>query len=365
MSWVFHAALVLVDVAALAFLARRPGVLRLLAAVFATGLAGWILATILGRHFLESGFAYLRFLALGVAVHGPLVLGVAAWILRREQRVWAWTTAVLALIVAGAAVDAFQIEPRWLEVSRHTLTSPKIEKPVRIVVLADYQTDAFGPYERRVWDTAHAQGADLVLLPGDYLQVHDEERRLRLREETRDYLRRIRFGEGARLGAFAVVGDVDYGDARWAELFDGTPVTAIKGGTRTIELPELTLTALEVRDSRSRTVEVPSSPRFHVVFGHAPDFALNGVDADLQIAGHTHGGQLRVPGLGPLLTFSRVPRSWAAGVTDLGGGRTLVVSRGVGLERGRAPRLRFLCRPEIVVLDVEPEAVSPGEREGP
>ena len=54
------------------------------------------------------------------------------------------------------------------------------------------------------------------------------------------------------------------------------------------------------------------------------------------------------------MTFSRVPRSWAAGVTDLGRGRTLVVSRGTGLERGRAPRMRFLCRPEIVVLDVHP-----------
>jgi predicted MPP superfamily phosphohydrolase len=40
------------------------------------------------------------------------------------------------------------------------------------------------------------------------------------------------------------------------------------------------------------------------------------------------------------------------------GGRTLVVSSGVGLERGDAPRLRFLCRPEIVVIHVEPNLAA-------
>jgi predicted MPP superfamily phosphohydrolase len=40
-------------------------------------------------------------------------------------------------------------------------------------------------------------------------------------------------------------------------------------------------------------------------------------------------------------------------MTALPGGRTLVVSRGAGMERGAAPRLRFLCRPEIVIVDVD------------
>jgi hypothetical protein len=49
-----------------------------------------------------------------------------------------------------------------------------------------------------------------------------------------------------------------------------------------------------------------------------------------------------------------VPRAWAAGTTRLDSGRTLVVSRGVGMERGDAPRLRFLCRPEIVIVEIVP-----------
>ena len=84
------------------------------------------------------------------------------------------------------------------------------------------------------------------------------------------------------------------------------------------------------------------------------------------MAGHTHGGQVQVPGFGPVVTFSRVPAEWADGVTSLSGGRTLVVSRGIGMERSYAPRLRFFCRPEIVVIDLEgPTTKSAVDLHGP
>ena len=93
---------------------------------------------------------------------------------------------------------------------------------------------------------------------------------------------------------------------------------------------------------------------YHIVLGHRPDYALGRIDADLLLAGHTHGGQVRLPFVGPLLTLSRLPRSWAVGRSELPGGQTLYVSRGVGMERGGAPRIRFLCPPELVVIDILP-----------
>ncbi len=55
-----------------------------------------------------------------------------------------------------------------------------------------------------------------------------------------------------------------------------------------------------------------------------------------------------------LLTLSRVPRSWTSGMTELPRGGRLLVSRGIGMERSGAPPLRFLCRPELVVVDLVP-----------
>ena len=86
-----------------------------------------------------------------------------------------------------------------------------------------------------------------------------------------------------------------------------------------------------------------------------PNFALGEIPADLLVAGHTHGGQVRLPWIGPMITHSRIPHAWAAGLTELPGGGKLLVSRGIGMERGFAPPMRFLCRPELMVIDLVPE----------
>jgi len=129
-----------------------------------------------------------------------------------------------------------------------------------------------------------------------------------------------------------------------------------------VRLGELSVTGLSRRDSGASDLELPDVPGFHIVVGHDPDFALGAVEADLLLAGHTHGGQVRLPGLGPLVTSSRVPRAWAAGRTALANDRTLIVSRGIGMERGYAPQLRFLCPPELVVVDLEPRDGPPQTR---
>ena len=75
------------------------------------------------------------------------------------------------------------------------------------------------------------------------------------------------------------------------------------------------------------------------------------VGVDLVLAGHTHGGQVVMPFFGPVVTASRLPRLFAGGLHDFRG-TPLHVSRGVGMERGFSPPVRFLCPPEICVLDL-------------
>ena len=93
-----------------------------------------------------------------------------------------------------------------------------------------------------------------------------------------------------------------------------------------------------------------------ILIGHAPDFAIHWIQQGcnlpvLSIAGHTHGGQIVIPGFGPPLTLSRVPRRYASGFHQLGQG-WLLVSRGIGHERGHAPRIRMFCRPELCVVEL-------------
>jgi predicted MPP superfamily phosphohydrolase len=349
----YNATLLVVDALALRALARDARPARFLRVALAT-LATMVLLALLGMAFASderyegSLFTFLGLLAWSLFGHGIPLLFLAARALWREQRALAWSTLALALALAAAGLEGFVRGPRALEVTRYEIASEKLHAPLRAVLLADLQTDRVGERERRALRAALAEEPDLLLFAGDYVQA-DEERWGALVGELNGLLRAERLS--ARVGLFAVEGNVDR--PGWPAAFDGLGVRCFVA-TGAAEAGEVLVTGLSFEDSFDAGLSVPPSERFHLVLGHAPDFALGDVRADLLVAGHTHGGQVRIPGFGPLLTLSRVPRAWASGRTELPGGRTLVVSRGLGMERGLAPRVRFLCPPEIVVLDLVP-----------
>ena len=349
----FHAPMVLVVGLALRFLVRR-GPWSLFGAtvlVFAAIPVFALPATALDDSpgSLPT-FEFLGFLAHGIFLEGLVFLVVAAWMGRHRSPRVARLASFAALLLIAAGTWGFGVEPTALEVNYTTIESAKIREPVRIAVLADIQTDRIGEYERRALLAALEPKPDLILFPGDYLHVLD------IAKDFDGLAGRLRalFLEvpmSAPLGAFAVRGNTE--PEGWEVIFADTGVEVFLE-TETRQLGELALTGLACKDSFSDELTVAGAPGFHIVMGHAPNFALGSIDADLMIAGHTHGGQVQLPGLGPLLTMSKVPRDWASGRTDLDDGRVLVVSKGIGLERGYAPRVRFLCPPEIVIIDLKP-----------
>lgn len=318
----------------------------------------WSLAAILGMALMAGGmhgnaWRVMRMSAWGLFLHGGVFLAGAAACWARSSKPFAFSAALGSLVLAGVSIDAFVVEPKWLEVSRVELHSTKLQQPVRIVVLADLQTDVLGPYEHEVLRKALGEKPDLILLAGDYFQAQPDQY-TRLYGQLNQWLREMGFA--APLGVYAVRGNMEEED--WAEAFAGLPVRTVEH-TQTFDLGPIQLTCLSMADSfASRPVRVGrDAHRFHIILGHSPDFALAEQDADLLIAGHTHGGQVRLPLVGPLATNTRLPRSLASGLNRLSGGSWLLVSRGVGLERGDAPRLRFLCRPELVVIDLIPSDI--------
>jgi predicted MPP superfamily phosphohydrolase len=271
----------------------------------------------------------------------------------KGSRAAAILAGVTAVSLVAIGVDAFFIEPQWLEVTHYEIRSDKIGKPLRIAVLADIQTDDVGEYERDVLRRAMEEKPDLILFPGDYLQTQSVAAWREQCDKLREIIRESHLN--APLGMFAVAGNVDYRD--WPQILDGTGVVVINE-TRSVDVERLRITGLSEPDSGdSHGADELASPEgaFHICVGHRPDFALGSPNADLLIAGHTHGGQVQLPLVGPLLTLSRVRRSWASGLNEIRPGQHLFVSRGIGMERGEAPRLRFLCRPELAIIDVVPK----------
>lgn len=102
---------------------------------------------------------------------------------------------------------------------------------------------------------------------------------------------------------------------------------------------------------------VPSArtgPGFRLAVAHSPDGveALGALGYDLILCGHTHGGQVCVPGVGALVTNSHLPRRMARGLHRYGG-TWLHVSGGLGTSM-YAP-VRFACRPEVCLLTLVPD----------
>lgn len=316
-----------------------------------TILAALALAVLLGPVPGQTAFGIFRLLGFGLFLHGSVMLVGSAMLLRRARPKTAVVSLVMTFLGAAIVIDAFLIEPTWLDVTHVRIATTKISRPVRIVILADLQTDEIGPYERDVFRRALGEQPDLIFLAGDHLQTADSACQ-GLRAELNAFLREIRFS--APDGVFAVRGNVDPDD--WAEMFDGLPIVTVDA-RRSFDVGQLQLTCLTVRESFNRWLEIPRGDpkRFHLVLGHAPSFAMGRIEADLLIAGHTHGGQVCLPLLGPLVTPSRLPRRHSAGLLDLPGGAKIFISRGIGMERLAAPRLRFCCRPELTVIELVPQ----------
>ena len=310
-----------------------------------------------GAKCLAGGFAMMRGLC-----HALFCVLLPLFVLRAVRlvavaRACATCLAITAVAGEGCYLWACRVEPFRLEVTTATITSPRLAgiRPLRIAVVADLQTDAITPWEVAVFDRLVAEAPDLVLYAGDYLQLRSPEFECEL-PALQAQLRRLR----PPLGSFAVDGDVDVHGAE--AVFAGTDVQVLRDAT--VSLPDLPIDVVGLTRMRSRapfvdagTVRRLGGTRFPIVLGHAPDFMLSalrdGLDRDaLFVAGHTHGGQGQVPWFGPIVTLSAVPRWLAGGGVFRHGSTWLACSRGIGMERDHAPRVRFLCRPQLLLLEL-------------
>ena len=285
-------------------------------------------------------FGRIHAMYLGVVVGLPTVgvlLGFAAW----RRRAGAATLALCALLLVPAPLGWYMthIEPHWLRVD-HLDVPIAAERAgdgtVRVAVLSDLQTTGVGDHERAAVQAVLDAEADVILLPGDLFQVRGE-----APDDAVAELRALLATLHAPFGVYFVQGDVD-GPHMAADLIEGTD----------IELLDDRVVELTVRD---RLLTEPARGAITIALSHRPDDVLHlppDSRVDLSVAGHTHGGQVVVPGIGPLMTLTAVPRHVARGGLHHVDGNQIYLSPGVGVERSEAPQLRLFNRPAVAVLEI-------------
>ncbi len=144
-------------------------------------------------------------------------------------------------------------------------------------------------------------------------------------------------------------------DAGWADLNNAR--TVLKAGGRSIELAGVDDPHVERDDYPSVSGPISAGVDLHLGVTHTPaSRVLDPMAADgfeLLLAGHTHGGQVCVPGYGALTTNCDLPTRMAKGLHRWPGSDAwLHVSAGLGTHP-TAP-IRFACRPEASILTLIP-----------
>jgi len=231
---------------------------------------------------------------------------------------------------------------------------PKTSRPLRIAFLSDFHAGSHaGDAARLSAIVADAQAfkPDLALYGGDFVNMQ-------LVGGGRlppHIIAAILAQLDAPLGRFAVLGNHDYtyGADQVAAALQDHGITVLNDEKRTLRHDGHDIDLVGLPDARELRPDgravLARLERPTIVLAHDPFwFAHVPAGPHLTLAGHTHGGQVRLPWIGALTNASRAPLRWSLGhVTERG--RQLYVTSGIGTS---GIPLRIGTPPEFAVIDV-------------
>ncbi|MEM7034190.1 MAG: metallophosphoesterase [Chloroflexota bacterium] len=281
---------------------------------------------------------------------------------------WSAVWLMLILQIAGLTVylwssliEPYQLSLTQLQIQTSTLKSDA--PPIRMLHLSDLHLERLTKRENHVLDLIAQAKPDLIVITGDYLNL-SYNRDPEAIDQVRAFLPKIK----APFGVYATLGSppVDVWDVAPFHFKD-TDIRLLRNETVDLDLGQgrqLTLIGMDCTHDMTYDVyqlekqfetPLPQVPR--VLLYHSPELMPDACkkDIDLFLCGHTHGGQVRLPFYGAILTSSCTGKRYEMGRYDEQG-TTLYVSRGIGLEGMSAPRIRLFCPPEITLVTLQGRA---------
>lgn len=278
-------------------------------------------------------------------------------------KVMSLQAAALGLLGIGYSTE---VEMNWIEITHTSLKLPRLDSAfqgIKLVQISDFHLGQWMNKERldRVFKLALDQAPDYFLLTGDYLEFHP----YGMPNEWATYEENLNLisSSFSQLSTFCptigILGNHDHKiDAGWVEqsLIEAgvivlrNSVTTVQRGKSQLHLAGL--------DDVSRNMDrldilMKSLPEdgTAILLAHEPDFADVAAATqrfDLQISGHSHGGQIVLPIIGaPILPD--LGRKYPSGLYTINN-MLLYTNRGIGVT---TINVRFNCRPEITVFTLE------------
>lgn len=257
--------------------------------------------------------------------------------------------AILSLFAISLLIWAFKIELNLLEIKHYTIRDSRLNG-LRIVFAADFH---IGKHDvkrlEKIIESIQQQNPDLILLGGDFINGHNDLRTMSP-ERIAAKLRKLQ----APLGVFSVLGNHDWyiGGRKMKHALQAAGIVVLENDNEVIPFKNGKFTLAGVADKITCVADshqaLKDTPEPRILLSHTPDVLPDVTDyVDLVLAGHTHGGQVKLPLIGALIVPLEHGRRYAEGFIEENG-KKMIVSKGLGTSR---ISVRFNCKPEIVVIE--------------
>lgn len=276
----------------------------------------------------------------------------------RRYRVWIG----LFVLALALALWSVLIEPRWVAARTFSHAVPGWRGPpgLKVAVASDWHFTKRALWRvmtveraRRIVQEINAAQPDVVLLPGDL--IADRDYRPDTAATPEGEIAQVLGGLKARYGVYVVLGNHDWWHhgTKFQQALAANGITVLEN--HAVPLPGTALWVAGIGDDftghsqpAKAVSAVPPGAQALVLMHDPASFAALPPVRGLVVAGHTHGGQVSVPGFGALVLPGRAPRQWAYGWVEHGDNRMYVTS---GLGVSIFP-VRFNMRPEWVLFTI-------------
>lgn len=259
---------------------------------------------------------------------------------------------IMGGIFRGAGVYekgvANALDVRVKEIAFRLPRFPKSFGPYRILFISDLHIDGLDPLAERLISLVSRIDADICLLGGDYRMdmygpFFNASRKLR------DLVSHIRTKDGV----YGILGNHDC--IELAPELEQAGIYMLINDAVSIHKNGAVVNIAGVDDphyykchSLRMAYENISSAHFSILVSHSPEIIkdIDGYPVDLCLCGHTHGGQIRLPGIGAVFTHCRTRREFTSGLWHYKGTAGYTTS---GAGASGVP-VRFNCPPEVVLV---------------
>ncbi|MCL6519845.1 MAG: metallophosphoesterase [Armatimonadetes bacterium] len=280
---------------------------------------------------------------------------------------WDVFRVAVGFLALGIITYAWAVEPVLIKITRREIEIPALPSAlagVKICHLSDLHVAGYGRIERALRKVLMQIEADICVITGDIVATRG----------GIPVLAKVLEGFSPKHGIFGVLGNGEH-DPTMPGVETAKDLRKLGIQVLVNESASISINGSEVQivgvddpflglDDVKEAFAGLGKGSLRILLAHSPDVlkSLGEHSVDIIFAGHTHGGQIRVPFFGVVWTHCRYNLRIASGyfgpeAISLKVGRNLqtriYVSRGIS---GSGIRARFLCRPEVAILTLKPEA---------